>query len=243
MNLNNDDLIFNTNDLNFFVDNIWTNDFHSNQGGMGAPDLFSLWFILYKYKPKIIVESGIWKGLSTKLIRKTLPESKIISLDPINLINKGFKDNNKNTTYFIGNNFVDFKDLDLSMHNPDDILCFFDCHQNALFRLLQCYKKNIKNIFFNDNYPKNCGSHYTIQHILDNDDRKFKISKKNKDELISKISLYKVFPNIYPGKIKTGEGLFDCESYFDHNNNIKKYEIFKNERNTYRWNTFVKLNI
>ena len=243
MILNNDDLTFDTNDLNFFVNNIWTNEFHSNEGGMGAPDLFSLWFILYKYKPKIIVESGVWKGLSTKLIRKTLPESKIISLDPINLINKGFKDNNKNTTYFIGNNFVDFKDLDLSMHNPDDILCFFDCHQNALFRLLQCYKKNIKNIFFNDNYPKNCGSHYTIQHILDNDDRKFKISKKNKDELISKIYLYKVFPNIYPGKIKTGEGFFDCESYFDEDNNIKKYEIFKNERNSYRWNTFVKLNI
>ena len=27
---------------------------------MGAPDLFTLWFILNKYKPKVVVESGVW---------------------------------------------------------------------------------------------------------------------------------------------------------------------------------------
>ena len=34
--------------------------------------------------------------------------------------------------------FIDFKHLDLSEYNSDDILCFFDCHQNAYLRLKQC---------------------------------------------------------------------------------------------------------
>ena len=68
--------------LEYFVHNIWCSEFNDNYGGMNAPDLFSFWFILEKYKPKIVIESGVWNGISTKLIRKTLPTSKIICLDP-----------------------------------------------------------------------------------------------------------------------------------------------------------------
>ena len=60
---------------------------------MHAPDLFTLWFILNKYQPKVVIESGVWKGISTLLIRKTLPNCKIICLDPRNIPENGYKDN------------------------------------------------------------------------------------------------------------------------------------------------------
>ena len=81
---------FTENDLKFFMNNIYLSSFENNHGGMGAPDIFSFWFILNKYKPKIVIESGVWNGISTQLIRKTLPDCKIICLDPINIPVNGY---------------------------------------------------------------------------------------------------------------------------------------------------------
>jgi len=233
---------FTEKDLNHFIEKIYIPQYTNNNGGMGAPDLFTLWFSLNKYKPKIVIESGVWNGISTHLIRKTLPECKIICLDPRNIPPNGYIDRNVNTKYFMGDKFIDFKDLQLNNFNPDDIFCFFDCHQNAYNRLCQCLKKNIKKIFLNDNYPVNCGSHYTIEHLKNNDTRLFTVNDNNKNNILSKISLYHIFPNIYPGKIKTGEGLFDCDSFFKEDNDNINLSIFKKERNNYRWNTIIILN-
>ena len=233
-------------DLKYFVNHIYSNNYKNNNGGMGAPDLFTLWYILNKYKPKIVIESGVWNGISTHLIRKTLPDSQIICIDPRNVPSYGYIDNNDKTTYLTGNKFIDFGMLDVSTYNTDDILCFFDCHQNAYLRIMQCINKNIKKIFFNDNYPVNCGSHYTIEHLKHDDDRFFCIDDSYKKDLINKIKIYHIFPNIFPGKIKTGEGYFSCNSFYkdtsdcniDYNNSLS---ILKEERNSYRWNTFVYL--
>jgi len=234
---------FTEKDLKIFVNDIYCSEFKNNKGGMGAPDLFTFWFILNKYKPKVIIESGVWNGISTRLIRNTLPDCKIISLDPRPIPDNGYTDPDEKTTYYTGNTFKDFKDLDLSEFNPDDILCFFDCHQNTLFRLLQCINKKVKKIFLNDNYPYNCGSHYTIEHLKHNDTRLFQMNDKSKQSLLNKIKDYHIFPNIYPGKIKTGEGYFDCDSFFKENNDIDDFAIFREEQNSYRWNTFICLDI
>lgn len=228
-------------DLHNFVKNIWDDSFLANNGGMGAPDLFSLYFTLNKLKPKIVIESGVWNGISTKLIRKVLPESKIICLDPREIPYQGYRDTNINTTYYLGKNFIDFKNLNLEMYASEDIFCFFDCHQNAYLRILQCIEKNISNIFFNDNYPVGCGSHYSVEHLIHNDSRNFHVGSIEQKQLLDKIEIYHIFPNIYPGNIKTGEGLFECKSYFNKIQNINMFDIFNTERNKYRWNTYVKL--
>jgi len=232
---------FNENDLKYFINNIYSSDFLKNKGGMGIPDLFTFWFILNKYKPKLVVESGVWNGISTYLIRKTLPDCNIICLDPRIIPSYGYTDNNVKTTYFLGNNFIDFKNLDLSNYNKDNILCFFDCHQNAYLRLLECIEKKINNIFFNDNYPVNCGSHFTIEHLINNDQRLYSVNKNDKQNVLNKINKYHIFPNIYPGLIKTGEGFFKCNSFFKIDNNIKYLSFFKDEQQSYRWNTFISL--
>ena len=102
--------------------------------------------------------------------------------------------------------------------------------------------KNIKHVLLNDNYPVNCGSHYTMQHLKHGDNRLYYVNNKDKDYLCDKVVTYHIFPNIYPGKIKTGEGLFGCNSYFDNDDeNDDSFIIFKLERNMYRWNTFIEL--
>lgn len=232
---------YTNNDLDFFVQNIWDSTFSNNNGGMGAPDMFSLFFALKQIKPKIIIESGVWNGFSTKLIRKTCPNSVIISLDPRNIPSSGYKDSCTNTIYHLGNKFIDFSNLDLTQYNSDDIFCFFDCHQNAYTRLIQCYEKNIKHIFFNDNYPVNCGSHFTIEHLINDDNRHCSINNCEKTKILNIIDIYHIYPNIYPGTIKTLEGVFDCKNYFNNFDNLDKYGIFKTEREKYRWNTYIKL--
>ena len=237
---------FNETDMDFFLENIYNNTFLNNKGGMCSCDMFTLYISLKNLKPKVVIESGVWNGLSTKLIRKVLGDDVIIiCLDPREIPSNGFIDKNKNTIYYTGKKFIDFKDLNLNNYNKDEILCFFDDHQNAIVRLLQCKSKKIKHIFYNDNYPPNCGSHFTIQHLKYNDNR-FNLFNNNQKKLIlNLIQEEYIFPNIYPGKIKTGEGLFNSTSYFKNtNNNInnKKYNIFKLEREKYRWNTYIKLN-
>lgn len=233
---------FTLDDLKYFVENIYSPTYKNNNGGMGAPDLFSLWFILNKYQPKVVIESGVWNGISTSLIRKTLPDCKIICLDPRDVPTHGYRDY-INTEYHVGTNFIDFKDIDISMYDSNDILCFFDCHQNAYLRLMQCIEKKVDKIFFNDNYPVQCGSHYTIEHLKHNDNRLYSLSENDKQALLNKIKEYHIFPNIYPGQIKTGEGYFDCDSYFEENNDIDYLSIFRDEQHKYRWNTFVMLDI
>jgi hypothetical protein len=228
---------YNTDDINNFLHNIWDESFSNNNGGMGAPDLFSLYCALDKIKPKIVIESGIWNGVSTKLIRKTLPDAIIICLDPREIPQKGFKD--PTAIYHTGTKFIDFKELDLTKYDPKDIFCFFDDHQNAYLRLVQCVEKKISNILFNDNYPFGCGSHYTIEHAMKNDTRHFSLNKTNK--LLELIDTYFVYPNIYPGNITTGEGNFKCNSYFQEFES--GFNLFIEERNKYRWNTYIKLKV
>jgi hypothetical protein len=226
-------------DLEYFCNTIWDSGFSNNNGGMGAPDLFSLFFLLQTINPKVIIESGVWNGISTKLIRKVCPDAILYCLDPREIPMNGYRDKNKNTIYYTGSKFKDFKELDLSIYNTNEVLCFFDCHQNAYLRLQECLKKGITHVLFNDNYPVGCGSHYTIEHLLYGDMRHYTISTEEKNKIKDSIKLYTIFPNIYPGNIQTGEGVFKCTSFFESDND--KYPIFKEERHRYRWNTYIKL--
>ena len=110
-------------------------------------------------------------------------------------------------------------------------------------RLFQTMEKKIKHVFFNDNYPKNCGSHYTIQHLKSNDTR-FSISTEMKGALENSIKNYHIFPNVFPGSIQTGEGLFPCVSFYKSNDIVDTHEVLKvflKEQHTYRWNTYIEI--
>ena len=126
-----------------------------NAGGMKAPHMFAVWFMLKKLNPDIIVESGVWKGQSTWLLRQACPDARIIAID-LNLEVRDYIDNT-----------VIYSDKDFSEHDWSDItersLVFFDDHQNAYKRLQQCKWFGFKNIIFEDNYPPSNGDCYSIK--------------------------------------------------------------------------------
>ena len=59
--------------------------------------------------------------------------------------------------------------------------------------------------------------------------------------MINGMEIYYIFPNIYPGLIKKGEGYFECKSFLEDDEN--DFDIFKIEREKYRWNTYIKLKL
>lgn len=234
-------------DLLHFRTHVWEPGFSKNGGGMGAPDLFSLYFVLNKLKPRIVIESGVWNGISTKLIRKVLPDATILCLDPRDIPATGFKDVHPHTHYYVGKHFVDFKDLNVQQYDPKDIFCFFDCHQNAYLRLLQCQDKKITKVLLNDNYPVKCGSHFTIEQLLHTDNRHYTVAETDRTALLQTLETYHIFPNVFPGNITTMEGSFPCASFWTRTQKSPTLSpllrIFQDERNTYRWNTFVQLTL
>ena len=254
------DFNYSNDDLDDFFRNVYFEDISENSGGMNINDMFSFYFLLKKLRPKMVIESGIWNGLSTKLIRKTLGDSLIIiCLDPRDIPQYGFKDNNKNTHYFTGKHFIDFNDFELGafVNDFEKVLCFFDDHQNSAQRLKQCIHKNIINVFFNDNYPKNLGSHYSVQHLIDNDDRQIfnlgsqlsysvnclqHVDENEKQFLKDKIDKYIVFSNIFSTKIELYEGTVEVKGYlYETEENKQKYSLFYKNRNNYCWNTYLTI--
>jgi len=258
------DLKYTTNDLDIFLSTVFFDEIVNNGGGMNINDMFTFYFLLKKLQPKVIIESGVWNGFSTKLIRRTLGDDPlIICLDPRDIPSDGYVDNNKNTQYYTGSSFIDFNDIDMKKLNldtidSDNILCFFDDHQNSARRLVQCIKKDFKHIFFNDNYPINAGSHYSIQHLIDNDQReKFdifnqysyslntfpQINLNHRELLIQQIKTYIVFPNIFSSEISLLEGTFQTVGFFNDSDTeaINKYSMFYKHRQNYNWNTYLTI--
>lgn len=208
----------------------------SNDGGMSSPDMFTLFIALKKIKPALVIESGVWNGWSTKLIRKSVaPDCKIICLDPREIPKEGFRDTNLNTIYYTGKDFIDFKNLDLNSplhYIPKDLktLAFFDDHIDVMQRLEECKEKNFQHLFFNDNYPVGCGSHRTLTHIFSD--------KKEKEKVEEMIKTQLIFPNVFKGTVKG----IKTEGYLEQTStNKEQYWIFYNDRKAYRWNTYVEL--
>ena len=163
-----------------------------NKGGMRFEHMFATYFILKKVNPEVIIESGVFKGQSTWLIEKTLPNSKIISID-IDLSKREYI--SKKAKY----SSLDFEYQDFS-ELPSNTLVFFDDHVNHIKRIQQANYFKIKNIILEDNYRPNRGDFYTISHALNQNGFNHKISKLNIIKtffLLSKECIKKIFYHNY----------------------------------------------
>ena len=96
----------------------------------------------------------------------------------------------------------DFKKL------PKNTLAFFDDHQNALERVLQCRKFGIKNLIYEDNYVDGTGDCYSLKKILSNSGNIRKIKLKDIKKMIKKLlreTLKSYFNQNYVPKININE--------------------------------------
>ena len=130
----------------------------SNHGGMGINHSWALWFIVSTLKPKIIIESGVWRGHSTWIIEKASPTSKIYSFD---LDFSKLEYRSPNAQYFE----KDFSEFDWSKIDLSDSLCFFDDHQNSLERAKLAKWFGIKRVILEDNWPVGQGDSYSLKHM------------------------------------------------------------------------------
>lgn len=117
-----------------------------NRGGSRFHNSFWLYTICSLLRPDIVVESGVWKGHSSWILRKANPSAKIYCFDPCfdNLI---YKDNQ---IIYVNDDWsnYDFKEIDVT-----NSLCFFDDHINQAKRVREAYNKGFKNIIFDDAPP------------------------------------------------------------------------------------------
>ena len=149
-------------ELNNFISLYKSRPIKNNNHGMKFPHMFAVFFILKKLKPTFIIESGVYRGQSTWLIEKTLPDAQILSID-IDLDQREYISDK-----------VKYSNLDFKYHDfskiPADTLVFFDDHQPHLDRVKQSKFFGIKNIIFEDNYPPGYGDFPTLRYAYANKD-------------------------------------------------------------------------
>lgn len=145
--------------LDEFTDIYINKPIQNNVGGMGFNHSFIFYTLLKNLKPNLVIESGVWKGLSTYIVESALPEAEIVCLD-LSFNNLEYK--SKKATY----KEIDFNCIDWSKYNVENSLCFFDDHQNSLERLKEMKWWGFKNCIFEDNYPPNEGDFYSMKQAL-----------------------------------------------------------------------------
>lgn len=147
-------------ELNNFIKLYSQRPIKNNIHGIRINHAFAIYFILKKIKPEFVIESGVYRGQSTWLIEKTVPKAKKLSID-LNLNNRKYISKN-----------VKYSKIDFRYQNfqriPKKTIVFFDDHQSHIERIMQCKNFKIRHIIFEDNYIKNHGDFYTLNHLLKN---------------------------------------------------------------------------
>jgi hypothetical protein len=140
-----------------------------NNNGMAPDTAFYLYYWVRELAPKLIVESGTWRGFSTWVLRQAAPRARIVSMDPIFALGycidpaklgKGYWPADLERT---GSDFScgGFEFID----KPVPSLVLFDDHQNKIFRLQQAIQKGFQHVIFDDNLPGQA-THETLSHSL-----------------------------------------------------------------------------
>ena len=128
---------------------VWESAQHLTQndyGGMSIVDRFYIWYTIKKLRPKLIVESGVWRGIGTYFIENAAPEAKIISLD----INLNFRHYVSEKVEYVQS---DFYHIDWSIYaGIENSLVIFDDHQDCVRRLQEAHFFGFNRFVFQDNY-------------------------------------------------------------------------------------------
>jgi hypothetical protein len=129
-----------------------------NAGGMSSSHLFLLWFILQHLKPKVVIESGVWKGQGTWLIEQAC-DAQIYAID-INWRNLEYR--SSRAKYLS----KDISTVDWSHLPKSETLVFIDDHIDAIDRCRWAKEAGFKHLVVEDNYPPGRGDCYSLQEVF-----------------------------------------------------------------------------
>lgn len=136
-----------------------------NRGGMLIDHSFALYFIMRAVQPKVVIESGSFKGHSTWLIKQTLRKNaRVISLDP-NFPLKRLP----GVEYLVGKDFRDFAQInwqELGV-DPASAVVLFDDHQSGFRRLNEAMAKGFRRMMFEDSYDFLRGDNLSLKWVCE----------------------------------------------------------------------------
>lgn len=234
--------------INEFSELYATRPIKDNSGGMKSPHMFPAWFVVKKLKPKVLIESGVWKGQGTWFFEKASPETKIISIDPV-------ESHRVFTSPNVHYQTQDFLESDWSELPKDDTLVFFDDHQNCMPRIKRCHELGFKRIIVEDNYAVSQGDCYTPKKILSDKDYVVDSAglrtnhKKNKEDLAffnENVLTYQEMPPIFSSPLTRWGDDWHQEDYntpeplLTQDDAIQYFELFT-EKLDYTWICYMEL--
>ena len=203
-------------DLEHFREIYKSRPIKNNSGGMLSTHMFYVWFTAKKINPKLIIDSGTYKGQSAWLLKQACPNAEILSFDI-------FPDSRQHTTKGVEYLPYDFSQHDWRNHSKNSLI-LFDDHQNAYTRLQQCLWFNIPNIIFEDNYPASQGDCYSLKKIFASSGFRSEYFKKGQ-----KINKYKKLFSKFFNKLTGLPNQMDqFASLAIDKNDIDKYFVGKN---------------
>merc|ERR1712113_658560 len=106
-----------------------------------ANHAFALWSVVRTLKPKHIIESGVWCGQTSWLLRQAAgPGTWIYPLDPRPMSMFAYRDNaSSRSRYFTGQAFKDLSEVDWGSLIPAEdksrVLVVLDDHQSCTRRV------------------------------------------------------------------------------------------------------------
>ena len=204
------------NDFKHFLELYKKRPITDNFSGIKIEHAFALYSILKKIDPKFVIESGVFKGMSTWIIEQALPQAKIFCIEP-NLDRIEYKA--KNAKYFS----KDITNINFDFIDKKETLIFFDDHVCLSKRLDYLKKNKFKKIIFDDNLPSDVIGYITPKAIMNEtfEKSKIKIPYRYISRLFKNFLLFSFRSNYYK-KITFRKKFceFEKESYsenFKHN--------------------------
>ena len=117
---------------------------------------FALWCIIRHLQPKQIIESGVWSGLGTWMLRQAAPDAQLILIDPKLQAHMHYVDRKNDTIHLTNKNFRDLSTFrnwhDIKFHDLEKTLVFVDDHHTPMKRIPHARRMGFKHMIFEDNY-------------------------------------------------------------------------------------------
>lgn len=129
-----------------FLDVYRNKPFLDNQGGSPFTNALAVFFSIRVLKPKVIVESGVWKGMTTYLMHKANPDAKIHCFD----LSFGKLEYRCPMAEYHEH---DWGKYEFTEEISADDVAFFDCHVDHSLRILEAHKKGFRKLIVDDNPP------------------------------------------------------------------------------------------
>jgi hypothetical protein len=212
-----------------------------NDGGMKSSGLFTLWHIVRKFNPKLVFESGVWKGQSTWLLENALPKALIVAIDPAA---EGILYRTKRAEYMT-QDFLASDWRSLGEYFPDT-LAFFDDHQDVFPRLKACRELGIKTVILDDNYPEYSGNRHVSMAALLNQKNAGGTHRYPAERafLLENTASYHMFPPIfdYLESVTMEQSRITVPSVFGAFDPVRHagLETYWQDASSYRWTTLVR---